>query len=401
MSDGEKLLIIFQHLPAGIDGAGFVGAIFEFSPGDFDELLHINKELADRIESAAGTQGMIRIQDAHLFPLTSMIRGRFPEIAFGFIAAITFPDREKFLEMPAKWREELVLGMLDADLIGFATKGDSARFLQCVQLITAPDLDSGSIRYGEDSDTIRYGERLIKIGVFPIHPAEGFNKDADDIPGVKGLLHALRVMKKRQEHYRVRFFDVQSRNILLDRYRHARKRLFLLDYDGTLTPFFNLPSLARPDNLLLDILNNIAQNRKNSVYIISGRDSETLEKWLGHLPVNIIAEHGARFRYKGKGWEQQDLAVQQRDDVVEPGSRDTSKGTAIRTVLSREDQDFIVAIGDDRTDEDMFSLLSGLGQAWTIKVGTEPSFAQYNVHTPQMVISLLGNMSFLEQQSYK
>jgi len=251
----------------------------------------------------------------------------------------------------------------------------------------------------------------------------------------------------------------------MDRYRSARRRLFLLDYDGTLTPFFNLPSLAKPDNLLLDILNNIGRNERNSVYIVSGRDSATLDKWLGHLPVNIIAEHGARIRYRNGRWQDEatqaihwkdaierimevytrkcvssfievkeysivwhyrnakpeqagavkmelyaalceatdnsGLQVTMGNKIIEVRNKDADKGAAIQKVLAREKQDFILAIGDDRTDEDMFRMLAGMETAYTIKVGTEASFAQFNMHTPQMVISLLGNMNFLEQQSWK
>jgi trehalose 6-phosphate synthase/phosphatase len=95
-----------------------------------------------------------------------------------------------------------------------------------------------------------------------------------------------------------------------------------LDYDGTLTPFFNLPALAKPDNLLLDILDNIARNPRNSVYIVSGRDSQTLDNWLGHLPVNIIAEHGARVRYYQGQWEEKAVpAVKWKKEVEKVMSR--------------------------------------------------------------------------------
>jgi trehalose 6-phosphate synthase/phosphatase len=42
---------------------------------------------------------------------------------------------------------------------------------------------------------------------------------------------------------------------------------------------------------------------QNDVYIISGRDSHTLENWFGDLPVNIIAEHGAASKKKDEEWQ--------------------------------------------------------------------------------------------------
>jgi trehalose 6-phosphate synthase/phosphatase len=290
-------------------------------------------------------------------------------------------------------------------------------------------------------------------------------RDCNSGTWVDDYLSRLRTTKARQQNFQVRFFDIQSKNVLLDKYREAKNCLFLLDYDGTLTPFFQLPALAKPDNLLLDILGNIAANPRNAVYIISGRDSRTLESWLGHLPVNIIAEHGARLRYKGGQWEEtatpavkwkeivaplmeryvekcrnsfveikdfsiawhyrnaepeqarvigtelyadllrqtsgMALQVMMGNKIIEVRNSGADKGNAIRKVLQREEQDLILSIGDDRTDEDMFRILADMEKAWTIKVGSEASFARFNLHTPQMVISLLGNLMYLEQQSTK
>src|ERR1700743_598016 len=111
------------------------------------------------------------------------------------------------------------------------------------------------IAIDSDRGIIRYEERLIKISGFFINMTDGDVRDAEVLSGIRDFLNELRIIKKKQESYRARFLDIQSRDALLDRSRHAKKRLFLLDYDGTLIPSFNLPSLASPDNLLLDILN--------------------------------------------------------------------------------------------------------------------------------------------------
>ena len=56
---------------------------------------------------------------------------------------------------------------------------------------------------------------------------------------------------------------------------------------------------------------------------------------------------------------------------------------------------FAFCIGDDTTDEDMFKALIGYKEAVTIKVGPEASYAQYNLHTPHMVVALLEGMAHL------
>ncbi|MGN6567651.1 MAG: bifunctional alpha,alpha-trehalose-phosphate synthase (UDP-forming)/trehalose-phosphatase, partial [Flavipsychrobacter sp.] len=77
------------------------------------------------------------------------------------------------------------------------------------------------------------------------------------------------------------------------RYMYAQKRLLFLDYDGTLVPFTRRPEDAFPDTEVLRTLERLGNDIKNNVVVISGRDKATLDKWLGHLPLNIVAEHGA------------------------------------------------------------------------------------------------------------
>jgi trehalose-6-phosphatase len=152
--------------------------------------------------------------------------------------------------------------------------------------------------------------------------------------------------------------DVTIRNDLVERYRRAKRRLLLLDYDGTLTPYFHVPSLARPDNLLLDLLDSLGSDPRNSVYVLSSRDPMTMQKWLGHLPVNLSD------------------ADKTKKIIAEAGDH----------------YDFILAIGDDPVDEALFEELAGLDQAFTIKVGADPSSARYAVSNTRMVIALLAHL---------
>lgn len=83
-------------------------------------------------------------------------------------------------------------------------------------------------------------------------------------------------------------------------YTSAKKRLFLFDYDGTLSPIVKTPSMAVPSEATLNALNKLTMDPKNIVYIISGRDGEFLEQHLGHLKnIGFSAEHGAFVRERG------------------------------------------------------------------------------------------------------
>lgn len=76
-------------------------------------------------------------------------------------------------------------------------------------------------------------------------------------------------------------------------YENAQKRLLLFDYDGTLVPLASTPEQAKPTSTVLTLLYALSQDSKNRVAVISGRDRETLDSWIGWLPILCSAEHGA------------------------------------------------------------------------------------------------------------
>lgn len=73
--------------------------------------------------------------------------------------------------------------------------------------------------------------------------------------------------------------------------------------------------------------------------------------------------------------------------VIEVKNIGADKGTATQQWLMKKDYDFILAIGDDTTDEDMFEVLPK--KAFTIKVGEDVSRAQYRVGDSTDVLNLL------------
>lgn len=83
-----------------------------------------------------------------------------------------------------------------------------------------------------------------------------------------------------------------ARNALLDRLHETDSLLALLDYDGTLVPYTATPELARPDPPLVELLSGLAARPRTEVHVVSGRGRQTLERWLGHLPIVLHAEHG-------------------------------------------------------------------------------------------------------------
>ncbi|KAI9499125.1 glycosyltransferase family 20-domain-containing protein [Zychaea mexicana] len=104
-------------------------------------------------------------------------------------------------------------------------------------------------------------------------------------------------------------------------YNESRKRLLFFDYDGTLTPICDKPDDAKPSSQTLSTLERLAADPHNVVMVVSGRDQETLEKWLGHIPnLGLSGEHGCFIRDPGRSTtmsmlDQVDMSW--KDDVME------------------------------------------------------------------------------------
>lgn len=100
-----------------------------------------------------------------------------------------------------------------------------------------------------------------------------------------------------------------NRRRFLEAYQAAEegkgKRLFMFDYDGTLTPIVTDPEMAIPADKVVRSIKRLAQEEGNQVWIISGRDQKFLEEWLGHIgELGLSAEHGCFMRMPGSDtWE--------------------------------------------------------------------------------------------------
>ncbi len=268
------------------------------------------------------------------------------------------------------------------------------------------------------------------------------------------FLNALVDIKKTQQELSVRRLSEPTKQKLINDYAKSRKRLLLLDYDGTLVGFKGKPAQAEPDEEIMSLLQSLSSNANNTVVIISGRDRTTLEKWLGNLKVALVAEHGGWIKQKNKDWkslepftgdwkdtirpilelysdrtagssveekdfclvwhyrradpelaylreqelrgtllnltENLDVGVFEGNKILEIRKVGVNKGRAVELWTTKQNWDFLLAVGDDYTDEEMFSVLPD--RAYSIKVGISISKARFNVDTPNEVRSLLKEL---------
>lgn len=261
-----------------------------------------------------------------------------------------------------------------------------------------------------------------------------------------------------------------NRPLLLKNYNKAKRRLFLFDYDGTLSPIVKDPAAAIPSSKLNNALDALAADAKNRIWIISGRDQEFLDKWMGQKHVGLSAEHGCFMKDVGSNewvnlaahfdmtWQQEieeifkhytertpgsnieikkvaltwhyrladpelgafqalactkeieetvatkyDIEVMSGKANIEVRPRFVNKGEIVkRLVLSKhghrqepnpiiieedlgvpyeELPDFMLCIGDDTTDEDMFKVLKDIEIKWHLKENPKNDFDLYGVYT--------------------
>jgi len=264
------------------------------------------------------------------------------------------------------------------------------------------------------------------------------------------LLYTKKVQREMEE--KALTYELQKK--LANDFQKSTKALLLLDYDGTLVPFSPKPVDAMPGASLLRLLDKFTKNQRNEVVLISGRDKDTLESWFGGLYVGLVAEHGVWIKEKGGKWETLEaltsewkeevypileswvdrtpgsfieekefslvwhyrkaapelgelrarelinnlsnitanlnLHLLEGSKVVEVKNTDINKGRAASRWVSREKWDFILALGDDWTDEDTFKALPST--AWSIKVGFGASAARFSLSSPSKATSLLRKM---------
>ena len=87
--------------------------------------------------------------------------------------------------------------------------------------------------------------------------------------------------------------------LTVSRIRSSEKRLFLLDFDGTLVDIADEVAGAVPSEDILILLNRLSGIPGNHLVIITGRSGEAIEHLFGKMNIDIVAEHGAIIRESG------------------------------------------------------------------------------------------------------
>lgn len=105
-----------------------------------------------------------------------------------------------------------------------------------------------------------------------------------------------RLSKIYREHSRRETLSIPRLSVteLAEQYKAADKRLFILDYEGTLAAYGSPTSIVfTSPQRTLDVLNCLLYDERNIVYVMSGRKPEELDRLFRHVPqLGLIAENG-------------------------------------------------------------------------------------------------------------
>ncbi|MFN7105978.1 MAG: trehalose-phosphatase, partial [Pyrobaculum sp.] len=206
-----------------------------------------------------------------------------------------------------------------------------------------------------------------------------------------------------------------------------------------------------PDQDLLNLLERLAA--LSTVAVVSGRTREFLDAWLGKLPICLVAEHGAYVKEGGEwrqlfpfdtswktavrkimeefidatpgsyieekessiAWHYRNVdpqigetaasrlvealsgvltgttaSVVKGRKVVEVRPAGVNKGAAARYLIEKLGPDFVLAAGDDATDEDMYKAVGH--DAVTIRVGRGDTAARHYVPSYKKLRELLARL---------
>ncbi|WP_271767356.1 bifunctional alpha,alpha-trehalose-phosphate synthase (UDP-forming)/trehalose-phosphatase [Aquimarina algiphila] len=267
------------------------------------------------------------------------------------------------------------------------------------------------------------------------------------------FMEALENTKTNAKKILLKKLTPSIKDAILSDFLNANKKIFFLDYDGTLAPFEKLPENAKPTQKIFDILDAIHKAPNTKLIIITGRDKDTFNRWFGHKDYTLITEHGVWLKETEKDWEllervtnkwfesispvlesftdrtpgslieeknyslawhfrsvdpdlgkkramelkmtiqhliaNHNLEILEGDKVLEIKVSGVDKGKSAAKMLVGQNYDFIFAIGDDWTDEYMFKELPDL--AYTVKVGLKKTVARYYVEDTNQVHELLSS----------
>ncbi|GAA0748148.1 bifunctional alpha,alpha-trehalose-phosphate synthase (UDP-forming)/trehalose-phosphatase [Gaetbulibacter jejuensis] len=129
----------------------------EFEKDQWESYQEVNQKFADVVLEHIEDGDNVWVHDYQLLLLPKLIKDKKPNTTIGFFLHIPYPSYEIFRTFP--WREQLLEGMLGADLLGFHTYDYERHFLSSVKRI---------LRLDVKFNKINYHDRVVTVDSFPM-----------------------------------------------------------------------------------------------------------------------------------------------------------------------------------------------------------------------------------------
>jgi trehalose 6-phosphate synthase/phosphatase len=142
----------------------------------------VNQYFLDKVLEHLRPGDVVWINDYHLLLLPMMLRARTDGVRIGFVVHTAFPEKEIFERVP--FHEELIRGLLGADIIGVYTDRYRSRLEQCI--------DAGLEKLKTSSETLQALPRRPQVGVYPIGIDPNLIDGIISGESAKALIDALR-----------------------------------------------------------------------------------------------------------------------------------------------------------------------------------------------------------------
>ncbi|MEV6527820.1 trehalose-6-phosphate synthase [Longispora sp. NPDC051575] len=173
----------------------------------------VNARYARAAADVAAPGATVWVHDYQLQLVPAMLRELRPDLRIGFFLHIPFPPAELFTRMPL--REEIMRGLLGADVIGFQAPGGARNFLTLTERL---------LGLRPQAQQIHHQGRTITVGAFPI------SIDVAEI----GRLAATPTALERARELRQQLGNPRTLMLGVDRLDYTKGILHRLDAYGEL-----------------------------------------------------------------------------------------------------------------------------------------------------------------------
>ncbi|UQA57981.1 bifunctional alpha,alpha-trehalose-phosphate synthase (UDP-forming)/trehalose-phosphatase [Polyangium aurulentum] len=124
---------------------------------DWESYRRVNERFADLVAEHHREGDIVWVHDYQLALVPGMLRRRIPNARIGFFLHIPFPSSEIFRILP--WRNQILDGLLGADLVGFHTLSYLRAFVASLMLVHGVEANV---------DRVWYEGREVRLGAFPM-----------------------------------------------------------------------------------------------------------------------------------------------------------------------------------------------------------------------------------------